>query len=305
MHVSLDYQLRTPHPVVKKAKIILCSHAFIKGVCVCSHLSPVSCWECIADSQPQVLPCWKPEEGKSRKGGGSWACCCLPWGKSFGGCMKEGQPLQPVLKCIFWWATLYHSPLGFPCASADYWVSLAGPASWVVACCGLCCPIHAIAALFAEENNLKFLSLKYHFSGSLQIEKVICAGRFLSLVLHKWIQTAFLLDHCQGFYLLVTGALASDPFRSSSGANDVCNSPSLQHRVSAACSFRVCLLVQIVTLWSWWGCRTGSLWCSTVAMSGHSVVSLRRLWHVLDCSIPPVWPWRPPGAHLTEKKMNC
>lgn len=192
---------------------------------------------CLLTSESCLLlgvHCWLPGPGpamlearggkkKRRKGGGSWACCCLPWSKSFGGCMKEGQPLQPVLKCIFWWATLYHSPMGFPCASADYWVSLAGPAGWVVACCGLCCPIHAIAVLFAEENNLKFLSLKYHFPGSLQIEKVICAGRFLSLVLHKWIQTAFLLDHCQGFYLLVTGALASDPFRSSSGANDVCN----------------------------------------------------------------------------------
>lgn len=53
----------------------------------------------------------------------------------------------------------------------------------MVACCGLCCSTHAIAALFAEENFLIFFSLKYHFPGSLQIEKVICAGRFLSLVI--------------------------------------------------------------------------------------------------------------------------
>lgn len=85
-----------------------------------------------------------------------------------------------------------------------------------------------------------YFSLKYHLPGSLLIEKVICAGRFLWLVLCKWIQIIFLLDCCQRLYLFLTEALTRFPFSSSSGTNNVCKSLSDQRSVPAAYFCRFC-----------------------------------------------------------------
>lgn len=80
---------------------------------------------------------------------------------------------------------------------------------------------------------------------------------------HRFSTDESKLHACRTTAKVSHGALARFLFWYSNGANNICNSLSVQQSVSAAYFCRFSLLMQTMpgSLWSWCGFRIGSLWC--------------------------------------------
>lgn len=122
----------------------------------------------------------------------------MSWYSYSSGLGGASHPLQCALNHVFWLLPLLYQPLLLVTLCFSELLGGLSRSSKLNACVLLFKLSHPCCSKSCLQRKTSwYFSLKYHLPGSLLIEKVICAGRFLWLVLCKWIQIIFLLDCCQ------------------------------------------------------------------------------------------------------------